>query len=147
MNDLLTVAEMAEELKVTTRTIRNYLAEGKLNGVKVGGQWRFQKSELYDFLGETSEHPVYAFLEEQGHSENFLGLLVLNIPIITIEKIDILKDKMLNQYNQVYDGKERKFFYQVISTKKAQVTIQGPNEYLLSFGNWLFEEIETYKNK
>ena len=49
MKDYYSVQELAEQLNVTTRSIRNYLQEGKLHGTKAGGKWRFTEQDLYDF--------------------------------------------------------------------------------------------------
>ena len=35
-----TISDIAKLTRLTDRTIRNYLANGSLNGKKVGGQWR-----------------------------------------------------------------------------------------------------------
>ncbi|HGL3752103.1 TPA: helix-turn-helix domain-containing protein, partial [Enterococcus faecium] len=50
MKDFYSVNELAEQLGVTTRSIRNYLHEGKLKGTKVGGQWKFSERNLFEFL-------------------------------------------------------------------------------------------------
>lgn len=42
--------EVAQVLKVTRRTIYNYVKDGKLPAVKVGSQWRVTDQALRDFL-------------------------------------------------------------------------------------------------
>lgn len=145
MEELLTVTQMSEELNVTTRTIRNYLAEGKLEGKKIGGQWRFPKSELYKLTGEIGITSDTESLLDNLSEEEYTGIMILNVPIKTIEEIESLKRDILNQYNQVYEGKTRKLVYEVASSKSAKVIIQGPNEYLESFGQWLLQKIKDYK--
>ncbi len=145
MEELLTVTQMSEELNVTTRTIRNYLAEGKLEGKKIGGQWRFPKSELYKLTGEIGITSDAESLLDNLSEEEYTGIMILNVPIKTIEEIESLKRDILNQYNQVYEGKTRKLVYEVASSKSAKVIIQGPNEYLESFGQWLLQKIKDYK--
>lgn len=44
--ELFTVDDIARMTMLTTRTIRNYLKDGLLTGKKVGGQWRFTKSDI-----------------------------------------------------------------------------------------------------
>jgi excisionase family DNA binding protein len=62
-NTLLTAKQAQELLKVDRTTIYRMLKDGRLNGVKVGQQWRFFTSEVNDLLagarrsGET-EDPV-----------------------------------------------------------------------------------------
>ena len=38
---LFTVEDIAKMTSLTSRTIRNYLKNGTLQGIKIGGQWRF----------------------------------------------------------------------------------------------------------
>ncbi|MGM8370207.1 helix-turn-helix domain-containing protein, partial (plasmid) [Clostridium perfringens] len=38
---LYTIEDIAKMTRLTSRTIRNYLKDGILEGKKIGGQWRF----------------------------------------------------------------------------------------------------------
>jgi excisionase family DNA binding protein len=49
-NTLLTAKQAQELLKVDRTTIYRMLKDGRLNGVKVGQQWRFYTSEVNDLL-------------------------------------------------------------------------------------------------
>jgi excisionase family DNA binding protein len=44
--ELLTIEEAADYLKLTPYTVRRYLREGKLPGLRVGGQWRIGREDL-----------------------------------------------------------------------------------------------------
>lgn len=44
--DIMTIKEVAEYLKLTEKTAYRLVAEGKIPGFKVGGAWRFRKSEI-----------------------------------------------------------------------------------------------------
>lgn len=44
--EIMTIKEMAEYLKLTEKTAYRLAAEGKIPGFKVGGSWRFRKSEI-----------------------------------------------------------------------------------------------------
>jgi len=44
--EMYTVQEIAEKLKVSEGTVRNYLSEGKIKYVKVLGNTRITKEEL-----------------------------------------------------------------------------------------------------
>jgi excisionase family DNA binding protein len=53
MNDeILTLKEVAEYLKLAEKTAYRLAAEGKLPGFKVGGSWRFRRKELEDWIAE-----------------------------------------------------------------------------------------------
>ena len=45
-----TLNEVAEILKVTRRTIYNYVKAGKIPATKVGHQWRVTEQALKEFL-------------------------------------------------------------------------------------------------
>ncbi len=45
-NDILTICEVAEYLKINEKTAYRLAAEGRLPGFKVGGAWRFRKDEI-----------------------------------------------------------------------------------------------------
>jgi len=49
-NDLLTTRQLEEILKVDRITIYRMLGDGRLKGFKVGGQWRFPRSEVESWL-------------------------------------------------------------------------------------------------
>ena len=46
----LTTEQIAETLKVKEATVREWLREGKLKGVKAGMQWRVPETNLNEFL-------------------------------------------------------------------------------------------------
>ena len=46
MTDVMTVREVAEYLKVKDRTIYRLVANREIPGFKVGGSWRFRKTEI-----------------------------------------------------------------------------------------------------
>lgn len=48
--DIMTIREVADYLKLTEKTAYRRTAEGKIPGFKVGGSWRFKRSELEDWI-------------------------------------------------------------------------------------------------
>lgn len=54
---LLTPEEVAERLAVTPRSIRIWLRQGKLKGVRVGRLWRIRERDLEAFLEEEKSFP------------------------------------------------------------------------------------------
>ena len=55
-DELLTIDEVAAELKLHPDTIRRYIREGKLKQTKVGGTAiRIRRSELDKFISEGEE--------------------------------------------------------------------------------------------
>jgi len=52
MTDLLTTKQLLELLQLDRTTVYRMLSEGRLPGFKVGGQWRFSRPEIEDWLRE-----------------------------------------------------------------------------------------------
>jgi excisionase family DNA binding protein len=50
MNELLSAAEVAEELDCTVQTVEDQARRGQLPGVKFGRSWRFPRSALMQVL-------------------------------------------------------------------------------------------------
>lgn len=49
---LYTTDQVAELCQVTAYTVRNWLKDGELRGVKLENQWRIKRSDLLTFLNE-----------------------------------------------------------------------------------------------
>ncbi len=45
-SDIITIKEVAEYLKIKEKTAYSLAASGDIPGFKVGGAWRFKKSEI-----------------------------------------------------------------------------------------------------
>jgi len=48
--DILTIKEVSEYLKLAEKTTYRLAAEGKIPAFKVGGSWRFRKSEIDNWI-------------------------------------------------------------------------------------------------
>lgn len=51
-DNILTVKELAEYLKIAEKTAYRFVSEGKIPGFKVGSAWRFRKSEIDRWISE-----------------------------------------------------------------------------------------------
>lgn len=49
-DDILTLKEVAEYLKLAEKTAYRLAAEGKLPGFKVGGSWRFKREDIEHWI-------------------------------------------------------------------------------------------------
>lgn len=54
-DEILTIKELAEYLKLTEKTAYRLAAEGKLPGFKVGGSWRFKKSTVEYWIASNTQ--------------------------------------------------------------------------------------------
>mgnify|MGYP000567019879 FL=1 len=110
MKDYYSVQELAEQLNVTTRSIRNYLQEGKLHGTKAGGKWRFTEQDLYDFL-----YGVEETNQDQENKRIFEAPVTLRFSLVTTDfyAMQKFKDTVFTYYLDVYaNKKERLLHYQ-----------------------------------
>jgi excisionase family DNA binding protein len=51
-DEILTLKEVAQYLKLAEKTAYRLAAEGKLPGFKVGGSWRFKKEDIENWIAE-----------------------------------------------------------------------------------------------
>jgi excisionase family DNA binding protein len=49
-DEILTIKEVAEYLKLAEKTAYRLAAEGKLPGFKVGGSWRFHSNDIKHWI-------------------------------------------------------------------------------------------------
>ena len=50
MSRLMDIDDLANYLKLKKQTIYNWLNQGKLAGIKIGGVWRFERKEIDAWL-------------------------------------------------------------------------------------------------
>ena len=50
MAKLIDIDELADYLRLRKQTIYNWLHEGKISGIKVGGVWRFDRRDIDSWL-------------------------------------------------------------------------------------------------
>jgi excisionase family DNA binding protein len=48
--NFLTLREAAEILRLSTRTVREYVTRGEIQGRIIGGRWRFRRADLDAFF-------------------------------------------------------------------------------------------------
>jgi excisionase family DNA binding protein len=49
---LLTLREAAAVLRLSTRTVREYVRRGEIEGRVIGGRWRFRRADLDAFFAK-----------------------------------------------------------------------------------------------
>jgi excisionase family DNA binding protein len=86
MEAYLTAKEAAEYLKLAERTLVRLAHEGKIPGVKIGGQWRFRRALLDEYLDTLAAESVVS----SGSSPN----QVIDIPIDEILTVDQIIPKL-----------------------------------------------------
>lgn len=53
--EIMTLKEVAEYLKLAEKTAYRLAAEGKIPGFKVGGSWRFRKNAIENWIDQQTE--------------------------------------------------------------------------------------------
>jgi len=56
-DEILTLKEVAEYLKLAEKTAYRLAAEGKIPGFKVGGSWRFRSNDINQWI-ETQQRTL-----------------------------------------------------------------------------------------
>ena len=54
-DDIMTVKELADYLKIAEKTAYRFASQGKVPGFKVGSAWRFKKEEIDSWIKRQSE--------------------------------------------------------------------------------------------
>ena len=102
---ILTLKELAEYLRVNERTILRMLKNGKIQGAKIGGQWRFNGSQIDKVLfpGNTPSEAGANMLEE-GESSSILSRPSIGIPVSRVMNVDrILLNLKSKDVNGIID--------------------------------------------
>lgn len=55
MDELFSVKEIAEKIKVTEQCVRDWIREGSLKSLKIGGIVRIEESEYLRFIGKNGK--------------------------------------------------------------------------------------------
>jgi excisionase family DNA binding protein len=80
MEDLITTKQLQELLQVDRTTIYRMLGDGRLQGIRVGGQWRFPRAALEECL-------INAKPAQQMAAEEHTALVADVLPLSCVEPI------------------------------------------------------------
>jgi len=58
--ELYSVEQVASQLGLHVRTVRNYVRDGRLKGVRIGKQYRIAREDLESLTGHRAAAPVHA---------------------------------------------------------------------------------------
>lgn len=54
-DEIITIKELASYLKIAEKTAYRFVSEGRIPGFKVGGSWRFRRSEIERWIAEQEQ--------------------------------------------------------------------------------------------
>jgi excisionase family DNA binding protein len=63
---LLTLREAADVLRLSTRTLREYVSRGEIEGRIIGGRWRFRRADLDAFFANAPRNWDFAGKSDHG---------------------------------------------------------------------------------
>ena len=63
---LLTLREAAEVLRLSRRTVREYVWRGEIEGRTIGGRWRFRRVDLDAFFADATRNWDFAGKNNHG---------------------------------------------------------------------------------
>jgi excisionase family DNA binding protein len=64
---LLTLRETAEVLRLSTRTVREYVKRGEIKGRIIGKRWRFRRADLDAFFENAPRNWDFAGKNDHGN--------------------------------------------------------------------------------
>jgi excisionase family DNA binding protein len=145
MEKLFTVEDIAKMASMTTRTIRNYLKDGTLEGRKIGGQWRFTEEDIKKFMDsgnaskeitEKNKQDVMDFID--GVNTDYTGeIQVCSIVDLYHEESTVVvkRDKLIafiNSDGNDFNPNYVRFSYEYIEKEqKGRFTLFAPPNYLI----------------
>lgn len=55
LDDIFTIHELADYLKLNEKTAYRLVASGEIPGFKVGGSWRFRRDDISEWMQQQSK--------------------------------------------------------------------------------------------
>jgi excisionase family DNA binding protein len=138
MPDYLTLQEVADYLRVNTKTIYRLLETGRIPATKVGHQWRFSKSAIDEWLNKKSvgtktsilviddEEIIRALfketLEELGHTVVTVGTASEGLALVKQREFDLV---FLDLKMPIMDGAELLRQIKMVRSKLPVTIVTG----------------------
>lgn len=92
---MLSVKDVADTLDISENTVRRWITEGKIKGLKFGRQWRFKPSDLSAWLEHGDQ--AYAIVAQAASS----SLSALTMPI-SAKAQDLILEVVIEPDEDVY---------------------------------------------
>lgn len=134
---LYTLKEVANMTKLTDRTLRNYLANETLQGIKIGGQWRFRKEDIdklfksctyYNKRKDITEKTINDFIEGKiNFSSSKNACIIIDIKDYNKEQLQTLYKK-IKEIKKDDDVKDSVMFIKEDMTMRYNII--GPLDYI-----------------
>lgn len=138
MEKLYTVENIAQMTGLTSRTIRNYIADGRLRGRKIGSQWRFTEADVEALFSqhaaassaESGSDLVSDFLKPQTRS-GITACSIIDYPAASADVAEVLNQMLSDHIASFYPNGEISFSYQYLEDcSAARFIFTGPADYV-----------------
>jgi excisionase family DNA binding protein len=145
LEKLYTVEDIANMTDLTTRTIRNYLKDGSLEGKKIGGQWRFTMKDIEKLFNKGSvskdiqdnkKQQVLDFIDGVNTDMNG-SIQICTIVDYYCDKMEAAKqmsDKLITVINNNNEAIKNgaKYSYEYVEKEgKARFTLFGSPSFII----------------
>ena len=130
---LYTVEDVAKMTGLTTRTIRNYLKDGRLKGLKVGAQWRFTEQNIKDLfeeqgvsdsMKEAKNQLVADFCTRKGRKPRICT--IFDIPCSSGQEAQTLCEPVIELVNVLQDKGEIELSFQYLNGRARFIIMGDP---------------------
>ena len=154
MGELLTLEEAAAKVKVKSRTVLDWLQKGKLEGVKVGKQWRVPAENLEAFIRPATAEPFHlrepeeAAATEQALPVDCAGTLLALVKALLPEGEQVyLRDKGITELplgalNAILEPQGYTIHAAKVRERRREVACMGRDSRVELFGRF---ELRTTK--
>ena len=132
--EFYTINEIAKMTGFTTRSLRNYIQDGLLNGEKIDGIWQFTAADFEEFIKDPNvapgiktknNHVVFDFLYDEGKTENQI-CSILDLSMSAAE---------MKEFNEYFCGTmencSRAQYKMEFHEKKMRAIISGPEDFVV----------------
>lgn len=143
IKEFYTINELSQMTGFTTRTLRNYIQAGQLNGEKIDGIWQFSATDFEAFIKDPNVAPgiktknnyvVYNFLANENKNENQM-CTILDLTIKAYE-MNQLNDYFCNAMNNCSKAE----FKMEYNNGKVRIIISGPEDFVLDTINGWYKK-------
>ncbi len=135
MKEFYTINDIAAMTGLTTRTVRNYIKLGLLEGEKIEGVWQFSAEAVAAFMTDKTVQPsirakkngvVFDFLSDLRKKGNE-ACVILDFPVEQSEAMEI-SDFFCRAVNRE-EGEHMKFFFEY-NNGLARVVLKGSEDFV-----------------
>lgn len=138
IKEFYTINEVSTMTGFTTRSLRNYIQSGILNGEKIDGIWQFSPADFEAFISDPNVAPgiktknnyaVYDFLSEDDKKNNEI-CIIMDLKF-SADEVSEFNDYICQAMNNCSAGKMKMEF----KNGNLRAIISGPEDFVLDTVN------------